>query len=95
MYTVVLSRRFERSFEKLQRSGKLSLAATGDYKRAVDFLKSGEKLPSVYRDHALTGDLLGYRECHIRGDLLLMYECREDMLVMLLIDIGSHSQLFG
>ncbi len=95
MYTVVLSRRFKRSFEKLQKSGKLSSAATGDYKRVIGLLKSGEKLPLVYRDHALTGDLLGYRECHIRGDLLLMYECREDVLIMLLIDIGSHSYLFG
>ena len=95
MYTVSLSRRFERSFRKLQRSGRLKSAVSTDFKRVVTSLQKGEKLSAVYKDHALTGDMLGYRECHISSDLLLVYERRDEVLVLLLIDIGSHSQIFG
>ena len=95
MYTVVFSRRFKRSLEKLQRSGKFSATAAEDYKHITNLLAAGCKLPAIYRDHALTGDYLSYRECHIRGDLLLIYGIRDDVLVLLLLDIGSHSQLFG
>ena len=95
MYTIVFSRRFKRSLEKLKRSGKFSAAATDDYKCVTELLKSGERLPPIYRDHALVGDYAGYRECHIKGDLLLVYKQRDDVLVLLLIDIGGHSQLFG
>ena len=70
-------------------------AVSIDFKRIVTSLQKGEKLPAVYKDHALTGDMLGYQECHIKGDLLLVYERRDEVLVLLLIDIGSHSQIFG
>jgi len=79
----------------LQRSGRLKSAVSIDFKRIVTSLQKGEKLPAVYKDHALTGDMLGYQECHIKGDLLLVYERRDEVLVLLLIDIGSHSQIFG
>jgi len=95
MYTVVLSRDFKRSFKKLQRSGTFSEAASKDYKYIIDLLVTGQSLPLIYRDHALVGEYLGYRECHIKGDLLLVYQILDDQLVLLLIDIGSHSYLFG
>jgi len=47
------------------------------------------------RDHALSGEWHGYRECHIKGDLLLVYQIHDDVLVLVLVDIGSHPQLFG
>ncbi|WP_367115912.1 type II toxin-antitoxin system YafQ family toxin [Pseudomonas izuensis] len=44
-------------------------------------------------DHALTGDWAGFRECHIGGDFLLIYEhTRFDLLTF--VDLGSHSELF-
>ncbi|MBI5469732.1 type II toxin-antitoxin system YafQ family toxin [Candidatus Kaiserbacteria bacterium] len=95
MYTILLSRRFKRSFKKLQKSGTLSSSAATDFKIIVATLKAGEKLPIIYRDHALTGDMWGYRECHIKGDLLLEYKKDDDRLIIDLIDIGSHSYLFG
>ena len=73
----------------------MTSAVSIDFKLIVTSLQKGEKLSAVYKDHALTGDMLGYRECHIKGDLLLVYERRDNMLVLLLIDIGSHSQIFG
>lgn len=45
-------------------------------------------------DHDLTGDWIGYRECHIKPDLLLIYrKVGDDMLI--LARLGSHSELFG
>ena len=40
------------------------------------------------------GELFGYRECHIKGDLLLIYKIEKENLILILVDIGSHSQLF-
>ena len=57
-------------------------------------LARGEMLDAKYRDHKLQGDYAGYRECHIRADLLLIYQVRERLLVLVLVDIGSHAYLF-
>jgi len=53
-----------------------------------------EVLPEKYRDHGLTGDWLGYRECHIKPDLLLIYK-KLNGNMLLLSRLGSHSELFG
>lgn len=55
-------------------------------------LLNDETLPERYRDHLLTGDWLGYRECHIKPDLLLIYKKTPDSL--LLVRLGSHSEIF-
>ena len=49
-------------------------------------------LPERYRDHALTGDWSGYRDCHIKPDLVLIYE-KPDADTLRLIRLGSHSEL--
>ncbi|PRC94532.1 type II toxin-antitoxin system YafQ family toxin [Solimicrobium silvestre] len=51
-------------------------------------------LPTKNRDHALSGKLSSYRECHIKPDLLLVYE-KPDATILRLVSIGSHSELFG
>ena len=78
-----------------------------DYKLAVkrglkiDLLKDiiaalamGEELPEKNRDHALTGNWVGHRECHILPDWLLIYRIEEEVLVLTLARTGSHSDLF-
>ena len=53
-----------------------------------------QALEPRYRDHDLSGDWVGYRECHIKPDLLLIYrKSGEDLLI--LTRLGSHSELFG
>ena len=47
-----------------------------------------------YRDHDLTGNYWGCRECHIEPDWLLVYEVLDDILVLMLYRVGSHSELF-
>ncbi len=49
-------------------------------------------LPERYRDHALTGNWSGYRDCHIKPDLVLIYE-KPDADTLRLIRLGSHSEL--
>lgn len=53
-----------------------------------------ELLPEKNRDHALSGDWAGYRECHVKPDLLLIYR-KPDADTLWLARLGSHSELFG
>lgn len=47
-----------------------------------------------HRDHDLKGDFQGFRECHVEPDLLLIYKIFDDQLVLVLVRVGSHSDLF-
>ena len=60
----------------------------------VDLLQRGADLPLKNRDHALTSDMNGFRECHITSDWLLIYRIEEDVLVLYLFRTGTHSDLF-
>ena len=53
------------------------------------------ELPPEYRDHALSGDYIGCRECHIAPDWLLVYEVMERDLLLYLMRTGTHSDIFG
>lgn len=61
---------------------------------ALDLLASQSPMPEKYRDHALKGEMAGYRECHIEPDWLLIYEIIEGSLILLAIGTGTHSDLF-
>ncbi|MDO4241335.1 MAG: type II toxin-antitoxin system YafQ family toxin [Microbacteriaceae bacterium] len=60
----------------------------------VEILARGETLDPKYKDHPLSGNFKGTRECHIEPDWLLIYEYQDDVLVLILHRVGSHSQLF-
>ena len=77
----------------------IKLIAKRGYKMAelakiIDLLASGTPLPLHHRDHALSGNYVGYRECHIQSDWLMIYVIDEDVLVLTLIRTGAHSDLF-
>ena len=95
MYRVVRAKQFEKSFRKLRKSGMFTAGVKRNLQEAIMLLAEGKQLPTSYNDHQLKGELQQYRECHIRGDLLLEYEYRNATLVLVLVDIGSHSYLFG
>ena len=61
----------------------------------LSLLASGEAMPAQYRDHQLHGNLSGFRECHIEGDWLLLYQIFEDKLILSASGTGTHSDLFG
>lgn len=55
-------------------------------------LSQSKALPSEAKDHALNGEWIDFRECHISPDLLLIYQIENDAIK--LVRMGSHSQLF-
>lgn len=63
--------------------------------KVVELLAMEKPLPEKCRDHALTGNWEGHRECHIQPDWLLVYRIEEDVLVLTLARTGTHSDLFG
>lgn len=64
------------------------------FTEVVNMLANQQPLPTKYRDHALIGDYIGYRECHITPDWLLVYKIQDDKLILLLARTGTHSDLF-
>ena len=60
----------------------------------VNILAEGGILEAKYRDHDLSGKYKGTRECHIEPDWLLVYEIQNDILVLMLYRLGTHSELF-
>ena len=61
----------------------------------IALLAMGEPLPAKNKDHALTGNWVGHRECHILPDWLLIYRIEDDVLVLTLARTGTHSDLFS
>ncbi|MGN1403863.1 MAG: type II toxin-antitoxin system YafQ family toxin [Ruminococcus sp.] len=69
----------------------------GKLEAVIDLIADGtkqEELNQKYKDHALSGNWSGFRECHIQPDWLLVYEIYEDVLVLSLSRTGTHSDLF-
>lgn len=94
MYIIKRTRSFERSYKKLKASGKIKPTVIQNLTSVIDIISKGIKLDLKFKDHALNGDFDGYRECYIKGDLLLIYKLEQKELILILVDIGSHSYLF-
>lgn len=60
----------------------------------IEKLANGEELEPKFKDHLLTGDYGGFRECHITPDWLLIYSIHENELILYLSRTGTHSDLF-
>lgn len=90
-YTVKPTTQFKKDY-KLAIKRRLEISRLEDL---VAALAMGEPLPEKHRDHALTGNWVGYRECHILPDWLLVYRIEDDVLVLTLARTGTHSDLFG
>lgn len=91
MLTIKYQKAFKRDYKLLKKRGydTRRLAAV------VKLLQAQEPLPERYRDHALTGEWKGCRECHIAPDWLLIYEINQQELVLYLTRTGTHSDLFS
>ena len=91
MYHVIRSNTYSKAIKKFVKSGKVKLS---DVDMVVNLIANKKTLPIKYHDHKLNGEFAEYRECHIQGDLLLVYQIIKDELVLVLINIGTHSELF-
>ncbi len=74
---------------------KLNLSERKLVLDVVERLANDERLEARFKDHALKGEFSGLRECHVKPDLLLVYEKRDDVLVLVCVSVGSHDELFG
>lgn len=82
---------FKKDFKRVQKRGyDMRLLAA-----VVETLADGGVLDEKHRDHALTGDWSGYRECHIAPDWLLIYKINAGELILLLTRTGTHADLLG
>ena len=88
---IVWTTRFKKDY-KLAMKRHLDIDLLDDIIRA---LSRGETLPEKNKDHELSGDWTGHRECHIQPDWLLVYRIEDDVLVLTLARTGTHSDLFG
>lgn len=89
-YSIQITTQFKKDYKQAVKRG----CDIPKLKKVISMLADGEKLPQKYSDHALKGIFIGYRECHIEPDWLLIYKISEDVLVLSLYRTGSHSDLF-
>ena len=90
-YLVKLTTQFKKDYKQAIKRG-LKIQMLDD---VITALALGEVLPEKNRDHALSGNWIGHRECHILPDLLLIYRIEDDVLILTLTRTGTHSDLFG
>ena len=90
MLEIVLSNRFKKDLKMAKKRG-YNLDLLNDM---VEKLARQEPLPKKNRDHSLTGDFIGFRECHIQTDWLLVYRVNDEELILFLTRTGTHSDLF-
>jgi len=91
-YLIKESKQYKKVFRKMVVSGKFDRVKL---EQTIDIIASGEQLPEKYKDHKLSGGMKDFRECHVGSDLLLIYKIIDDELVLSLINLGSHSEIFG
>ncbi len=86
---------FDRDWERLDVSGRHDMHRI---KEAISILAMNEgPMPSEWKDHPLTGNLSDFRECHVKGDLLLVYQIIKDSKfeTLMIARAGTHSEIFG
>lgn len=86
--------KFTTQFKKDLKLAKKQNRNTDQLFEIIEKLANGEPLEAKHRDHDLTGNYKGCRECHVEPDWLLVYEIIDDVLVLMLYRLGSHSELF-
>lgn len=89
MKTIEAGTRFKKDFARWIKGTPLE----GEFADLLRMLASGSILAAHYRDHSLEGPWRGCRDCHLRSDVVLIYQRSEKNIR--LVRIGSHSELFG
>lgn len=90
-YTIRYSGLFKRSYKKCLRRG----CSEEKFKKVIAILAEDGILPREYSPHRLKGKYKGCWECHITPDWLLVWEQNDWQLTLLLVDTGTHNDLFG
>ncbi len=89
-YEVKFTTQFKKDLKLAKKQGK----DLDKLLEVIELLADGRELDAKYFDHDLMGKYKGTRECHIEPDWLLVYEIRNEVLVLILYRTGTHSELF-
>ena len=89
-YEIKFTNQFKKDLKLAKKQGK----DLDKLFEVVSILAEGGVLDARYRDHGLSGTYKGIRECHVEPDWLLVYEIRDEVLVLMLYRLGTHSELF-
>ncbi|MBQ9637779.1 MAG: type II toxin-antitoxin system YafQ family toxin [Prevotella sp.] len=90
MYEVIYTGQFKKSLKLCVRRG----LDVNVFKTVLDILQEQGQLPAEYRPHKLTGKYVGCWECHMQPDWLLIWQQDDRQLRLILVDTGTHSDLF-
>lgn len=91
MLELVTTGQFRKDYKRVKKRGyDISLL-----EEVIDFLLKEQPLDGRYRDHGLSGDYAGFRECHISPDWLLIYAIDKKQLILTASRTGTHSDLFA
>lgn len=90
MLSIVISNQFKKDLKLAKKRG----LKINHLKEVIDTLTNRQPLNEKYRDHNLSGEYSGFRECHIEPDWLLIYRVENRELELFLFRTGSHSDLF-
>lgn len=88
LYEVRVSKEYKRAYKKISKKDSVLID------NVVEKLSKDEPLEAKYKDHQLKGNYKGFRECHIKPDLLLIYRKNKDILELYLASLGFHSYVF-
>lgn len=88
MFKVRISKEYKKNYKKLTKKDRELLD------NVVYKLSQNEALEAKYKDHKLKGKYKDCRECHIKPDLLLVYQKDEGRLILACLNVGSHSEVF-
>ena len=91
-HKIVYSKRFKKDLRRCKRSGRFDL---DNFHCVTNLLANTGALPPQYCNHPLVGLGEDVWECHLEPDLLLVYKKFDDVLVLYLLRLGSHSELFN
>lgn len=88
-YDIQRTSSFKRDYKLIKKRGY----DISKLKTVITIIAEGNEIPATYRDHALSGNWLGYRELHIEPDWLLVYRIYENQLILSLTRTGTNSDL--
>ena len=89
-YDIIITNSCKRDIKRASKQGK-NINLLFD---VIDQLSDGKQLDPKFKDHKLSGNYEGKRECHIEPDFLLIYQINEKEIILYLVRVGSHSELF-
>ena len=92
MLEIKIDKQFQKDIKRDQNSGKYKKVDFDKLKKVMDLLIEEKTIDDKYLSHLLIGNWLGYRECHIKSNWLLIY--KQDEKTINFARVGTHQQLF-